>query len=125
MAKTYTLNGEWSAAPTVGVPTGEPSVLAPLRESIALSRVSSQEFDLSSDSAVSVNLNGLTEIHVLSIKTVGGKVRAQLTSADGTTQSVPVDSVLVLISSSVPVTALTLTRVAGTSTKVHLFMGER
>ena len=58
------------------------------------------------------------------IKVTGGKVRVRLTSADGATQAVPVDSLLVLVDRATTVSAIDLTRTPSTSTRVQVFLGE-
>lgn len=81
------------------------------------------EIDLTTDAPVSVQFNGMTAALVRVIAT-GGKVRARLTSADGSAQALPVDPFLQLISRSVPFTALDLTRVTGAPTvRVRVALG--
>lgn len=64
-------------------------------------------------------------VNVLVVKPVGGKVKVRVTSADGATQAIPVDSYLSLISLSVPITAVDFTRVSGVTTTIKLFMAEK
>lgn len=63
--------------------------------------------------------------HVLVVKPVGGKVRVRISTTDGATQAMPVDSYLCLISESVPVTAIDFTRLSGVTTTIKLFMAEK
>lgn len=70
---------------------------------------------LATDSPESIAFGDLTNAHVIWLKVTGGKVRARLTSADGSQQAIPVDNLLVLVSRTVPVTAIDLTRVAATA----------
>ncbi len=83
------------------------------------------EYELDDDAVQTVAFGPLDNAHVVLIKTVGGKVRARLTSADGSQQSIPVDSFMVIVSESVPFTALDLTRVAGVTTTVKVLLGEK
>jgi hypothetical protein len=83
------------------------------------------ELTLTSDAAVAVSIPGASNINVVVIRTVGGKVKARISSSDGATQAVPVDPYMSLITESVNITALDVTRVAGQETNVQIFLGER
>jgi len=125
VADTLSLNGSIQTRPTQGNPSGDPEVIVTLTERVGLINKSLSFYQLTADSPVSVGFGGLTNCNVLMIKVEVGKVRARITSADGTSQAVPVDTLLILFSSSVPVTAIDLTRVAGVDTTVRVFLGER
>lgn len=125
MADVFVLEGSFSTKPTSGNPSGNPEVESPISERITLANKTLGLYELTVDTPVSVDFGGLTNVNVLVIKTVGGKVRVRLTSADGATQAVPVDSMLILLDRSVPITAIDLTRVAGVATTVRVFLGER
>ena len=125
MTDTFKLSGDYTTEPATGVVSAVPQLSAQLSETVSLVRKSVQRISLTVDTAVTVDLCGLTQFEVLVVKTIGGKVRVRLTSADGSSQAVPVDTLLAVISSSVPYTALDLTRVAGTTTTVEVFMGEK
>ena len=62
--------------------------------------------------------------HVLIVSSTA-KVTAYVTSADGAAQAIPVDGYLALISRTVPVTQLELSRVAGASTTCQVFLAEK
>lgn len=83
------------------------------------------QLTLASDSPAALPFGGLSEANVLIVKCVGGKVRVRITSADGSQQSVPVDSFLALISASVPMTTVDVTRVPGVQTVVRYFLGQK
>ena len=126
MAHTLSVTGSLKAEPNSGNPSGCPTTLSPIEEKISLSKAPiTVEYELTDDAAQAVSFGGLTQANVVMIKSVGGKVRARLTSADGTDQAVPVDSFMLLFSSSVPFTALDITRVSGVSTTVKVLLGER
>lgn len=125
MADVFRLNGSYTTQPTTGNPSGDPEVESSIDERVGLTNKTIGLYNLTADSPVTVNFGGLTNAHVVVVKTVGGKARVRLTSADGSQQSVPVDSFFSLISLAVPVTAIDLTRVAGVSTLVRIFLGER
>lgn len=125
MADVFKLAGSYATLLAGGEASGVPVEGAQLSESVTLKRKSVQTHDLVADAPVVVSLGGLSQFEVLVLRAVGGKVRVRLTSADGASQSVPVDGLLVLISLAVPFTAMDLTRLAGTATTVVVFMGER
>lgn len=119
------LDGSLSLAPPVGSPSGQPSVLLTLNESVALDRQLSTNVTLSSDAVASVSIGPLTGVNYLSVRASGGKVRVRITSSDGTTQAIPVDPLLILRCDSVNITAIDLTREAGIETEVFLVLGQK
>ncbi len=126
MSDVFRLRGEFSAAPAVfdlGVQQA-PEVLAPLLHSLYLARRVNLLISLTSDSPLTVDLGSLSGAHVVILQSTS-KVRARLTSSDGSTQAVPVDPLQLLISQAVPVTAIDLTRLPGVNTEVTLFLGEK
>ena len=126
MADLFELTGGYSTRPISGVTSGFPSLDTPLLESVQLERFAVQEVELASDSTVLVDFCGVTNAHVLILKVVGSKIRADLTSTDGAAQAIPVDDLLILISETVPITVLSLTRLAGgVTTSVQVFLGEK
>lgn len=125
MADSFALQGAYTTTPYIGVRSGVPSLQSPIDERVALVNKLIGQYDLTVDTAVAVNFAGLTNVNVLVVKAIGGKVRVRITSADGSAQAIPVDGFLSLISLSVPITAIDLTRVVGTSTTVEIFLGQR
>jgi len=125
VADQFTLGGSYTTTPYVGVRSGVPTVVSVIDEKVALVNKAIGRYSLDTDAPVSVDLGGLDEVNVLVVKTIGGKIRLRVTSADGSQQSIPVDSFLSMISLSVPITALDLTRTPGTSTTVDIFLGQR
>lgn len=124
LASIFQVIGSLGAMPAVGAPSGQFNVIAPLCETqVFLHQEGPTVYDLASDSPVSVGFGGVANATVIFIKTVGGKVRARFTSADGSTQAIPVDSMMCVMSASVPFTALDLTRVPGQNTTVEVFIG--
>ena len=122
---TFKLTGDYVTLPLSGSPSGDPEISSPVDESVTIKNKAIGLYELTADAVVAVGLCGLAGAHVVILKTVGGKVKVRLTSADGAVQSVPVDSFLCLISQTVPLTALDLTRVSGVTTTVKVFLGER
>lgn len=125
MAYQFGLTGGYTTTPLDGVPSLAPSVDAPLDESMVVLRKTEYDVDLNSDAPVAVQFGGVVNAHVVILKTVGGKIKARLTSTDGATQAVPVDSTFILISQSVPITAIDLIRVPATPCTVRVYLGER
>ena len=126
MSDTFKIRGDYLSQPSSGNPSAYPTVSSPIDETLVLSKTPlTAEYVLTADAAQDVAFGHISNAHVVIIKTVGGKVRVRLTSADGSQQSIPVDSLLVLISQSVPFTALDLTRVTGVQTNVKVLLGER
>ena len=79
-------------------------------------------YALAVDSPVPVSLGGLSGVSAL-ILTSTSKCTVRLTSAAGTQQLVPMDSILVLLSQTVPFTAIDLIRPAGIPVTVKVFLG--
>lgn len=125
MADALRLTGSYSTTPYVGVRSGIPSVESPIDERVILVNKTIGQYDLTVDTPVPVDLSGLTQVNVLFVKAIGGKIRLRLTSADGSQQAIPVDSFFALISLSTAITAIDLTRTPGTVTTVDIFMGQR
>lgn len=125
MSETFTLSGSAGSKPVVGAPSGQGNLSIPLDEGVSLLRSLKSEYRLSADAVQAVGLGPLTNVHVLIVRANGGKVRVRVTSADGVTQAIPVDPLLVLIANDVPITAVDLTRVANIETDVSIFLGER
>ena len=125
MAYQFALTGGYTTTPLDGVPSLAPNVDAPLDESMVVTKKTEYDVDLTVDTPVAVQFGGVTNANIVVLKTVGGKVKVRLTSADGTQQSVPVDSTFIMLSQSVPITAIDLTRVPATPTQVRIYLGER
>lgn len=125
MADTLRLLGSYQTTPLLGPTSGVPTVDAPIDDTVQLTKKVALEYVLDTDDPVSVSLAGLTALSVLFVTVIGSKVRVRITSADGATQAVPVDDLFMLISRSVPITAIDLTRAAaGVETTVNLFLGQ-
>lgn len=127
MGHLFRLLGSFGTEPArAALLSGVSDVAGPLDERVNLSTPHRTQYEIDDDDPVDVAFGGLESAHVVVLKTTGGKVRARLTSADGTDQSVPVDGIMILISQSVPVTAIDLTRVTGGNTvTVDVFLGEK
>ena len=121
MADTFALSGGWTITPVVvGVNSGCPTITTPLSEQVSVTQKAVEDISLTVDTAVTVPFSTLAEAYVVTLKP-SRKVTARFTSADGTTQAIPVDKFFMLInSSSNPITALDLTREAGQATTVKV-----
>jgi len=121
---TFTLSGKYSLRPPVG-PTGvnDTTIAVDLSETITiLSGKASIPVTLAADGAEAVAFGDIASANIVIIH-CDAKVIARFTSADGTTQAVPVDDLLLLITEAVPITALTLQRVAGILTNAQVVLG--
>lgn len=125
MSAVFAIVGSYSATPASGSPSADPIVTAPLDERQMLATLQYSQLTLTSDTPVSLPLGGLTSANVLIVKAVGGKVRVRITSADGSQQAVPVDTFLALMSASVPMTAVDVTRTPGVQTVIRYFLGQK
>lgn len=125
MSDTLNLDGSVITTPTLGQPSGVPAITIPLQQSLSLVNKSIQQFDLTTDAPVSVDLSALGQANFVLIQTVGGKVTAGITSdVAGGRQAVPVDPLLIEFYQSGSISALDLTRQAGVETNVYVFLGE-
>jgi hypothetical protein len=120
------ITGTVQTTPSDITSSGLPSVIAQLAETMLLStRSVPGRYDLTSDSPQAVSLGALTAVNFLFIKVSGGgHVRVRVTSTDGATQAVPVDSVYFSTCSLVAITAIDLTRDPGVETLVDVILGQ-
>ena len=124
MASQFVLSGGYTTTPLDGIPSLAPNVDAPIDESMVVSVKAEGEYILGLDAPVAVAFGGITAANVVIIKAIGGKVRVRLTSADGSQQSIPVDSVLIITSISTPITAIDLTRVPATPCSARVYIAQ-
>ena len=89
MAGIFALNGSYTLSPGAGYPSGDATINAPLNESLVLKNETYQQFDLTSDAAYTIPLNGLAAASVIALKVVGGKVRMRLTTDGSQQQAIP------------------------------------
>lgn len=125
MPDQFKLLGSYELTPLGNPLSFAPSVVATIDEAKQVQSKQITTHLLASDSPVDVDFGGVTNAHIVILKAVGGKVRARLTSADGTDQAVPFDTYFILMSETVPVTAIDLTRVSGVETTVRVFLAEK
>lgn len=126
MGSTLVFQGDITATPTQSQ-SAQSLLPAELYAIIPLAKKSYGEFILTDSTVTAVPLGGLTEVHVLCVQTNAGKVRLRITTADGATQAIPVDPVYVQITSSVPITALDITRdtTISNAVTVSVLMGQK
>lgn len=125
MADLFSIQGSYSAVPGSGAPSADPYITAPLDEKLMLSTEVASQVTLTGDDPVTLSMGGLSAVNVLVIKALGGKVRVQISSADGLLQSIPVDSFLALVSASANITSVTVTRSPAVTTVVKYFLGQK
>lgn len=124
MADAFKLIGGYSVTPLGSALSFAPLMEATINEPKSIKAKQVSEQVLAADAPVAVDFGGVVNAHVVILKATG-KVRARVTSADGAAQSIPFDTYLILMSDSVPVTAVDLTRVAGAETTVRVFLAEK
>ena len=127
MSDLFKIVGSWGTTPQTGslLGSGAASELAPICESVVLALKNGQDtYVLGVDTPVPVAFGGVTNANVIVIFS-NRKITLRLTSADGALQAVPCDGLLVLISKTVPYTAIDMTRVAAQETSVRVFIGEK
>lgn len=124
MSDQFSLSGSYTVTPQ-GSPSLDPTLSTVIDEPLSLQSKQLLDMSLGVDTAVPVPFGTVVNAHVIVLKTLGGKVKARITSADGAVQSIPVDTFVILMSQSVPITAIDLTRVAATATDVKVFLGEK
>lgn len=97
-----------------------------LETDLILDRSASMEIVLTDDNPKAVPFGDVTSAHVVILKARGAKVRARLTSTDGAASPTPVDPNLYFESDTVPITAIDLTRLAGSGeVRVRVFLGQK
>jgi hypothetical protein len=124
MSDSFKLNGSYQALPLAAPLSFAPTVTANIDEALTLNAKQISEMTLNADAPAAVAFGGVTNAHIVILK-ADNKVKALITSADGAAQAVPFDTYWILMSESVPVTAITLTRVPGTVTTVRVFLAEK
>lgn len=124
LAETLVLNGQLSVTPSPACGC-DPSLatIIQLAESMSIAAKLATAFVVPSDAAFPIDLTTVPAVNVLFIS-VTAKVMLTITTADGTAQTIPVDPLMILFTSSVPITALSITRVSGTDTTVSLVLGD-
>lgn len=123
MADSFKLTGSYDVSPLTSSLSFAPSITAPINEPRTLQSKMLGDIALEADAARAVQFGDVANANLIILKATG-KVTARITSADGTSQAIPFDTYLILMSETVPVTAITLTRVPGTETIVKVFLGE-
>jgi len=125
VAETLLLSGQLTINPSPACGCDpEMGTTVTLAEEMSIAAKLSTSFVLPSDAAFPVDLTMVPEVNALVIDCTA-KVKITVTTADGVAQVIPVDPLLVLLTSSVPITALSITRVAGTDTTVRLVLGDK
>lgn len=98
---------------------------SPISESLTINQKQITNLDLTADSVVAVPFGGVTNANLVILKAVGGKVRARVTSADGSQQAFPFDTYFILMNDKIPITAIDLLRDPGVSVIVRVFLGQK
>ena len=124
MAYQFGLSGSYTTIPLDGVPSLAPTIGAPIDETMTVATKTEYDQDLTVDTPVAVQFGGVSAANVVILKSTGGKVQARISSADGSSQVIPFDTVLILMSLSVPITAISLVRIPATETLVRVYLAQ-
>jgi hypothetical protein len=118
--------GSRRAVPTAADDDGIGTVIIPSDSSVVLEQlICVGEYDLTSDSPLTINLSGVSAtVNYIVLRVKGGYVKAALTSDLGVANFY-VEPRLELRSDNNPSTALTLTRPLGVEVTVNIFVGKR
>jgi hypothetical protein len=126
MSDRFSLEGSYAVVPLSPPASADFDVIAAIDETIILNDKSANSYDLALDAPFVVPFGGVTNAHVLILKLISGlKFKALITTSDGASQTVPVDSLLIMIAQGAPVTALSLVRTVATLTSVRVFLGQK
>jgi hypothetical protein len=125
MADVFALEGAWSLSPASGFPSLDPSVTTPIDEQVQLVNKEVGDLNLTVDTPVAVNFGAVSPANVLILKAFGGPVTATITWSGGTSQVIPFDSYLILVSLTNGITAISLTRQPATLTQVRTLLGQQ
>lgn len=126
MADRFQFSGSFAADPLIGSPSFVQAVMAPIDESIIVKNWKRVRIELTSDSPVAVSFDQMATVCVLIMRVVEGgpKAKASISTVDGSAQVLPFEY-HVTGSKTVPITAVSLTRVSGTATTVEVFIAEQ
>jgi hypothetical protein len=125
IAETLQLNGQFSINPSPACSCdADLGTLITLSESMSVDAKLATAFALSADPAFPIDLTTVPEVNALFIE-ASQKVKLTITTADGAAQVIPVDPMMIWFSESVPITALSITRLAATTTSVRLVLGQK
>ena len=121
---TWTLQGSLVTMPAVGNPSGALGTNILLGDIETLQAKAGGDLDLNSDAPVVIPFGQISGANILFLDAHDLKVDATVTSTDGTAQIIPVEDLLLLQTRTVPITAVSLTRVPGIATTVTFFLGQ-
>jgi len=125
MADALTIAGSLTTIPSYGSPSGVPSMETPIAIKMQLSQTQTSKYVLLSDVPQVVAFGGVASANVLMVSTLYGHVVVTVTSNDGASQSFPADPMALIVSRSVPFTAVSITRDTGVDTTVEVFLGQK
>jgi hypothetical protein len=100
-------------------------VSAAIDERMQLANEVVSQITLDSEGAVALPLGSLAGVNLIVLKVAGEPVTVSITSSEGTSQVIPVDTFFTLYSRSVDITAIEVTRTPGALTLVKYFLGEK
>jgi hypothetical protein len=123
MAETLRLSGSLSIVPAATPLSGDASVTVELNESVSLVKRTLYDYSLTVDGVVEIPFGNLTAAHYVQIR-ASAKVIVRVTTADGVTQVINADPLVILMLYTTPATAIDIARTLGTTT-VNIVLGQR
>lgn len=125
MPETLSLVGQLSINPSpASAADPDLSTVVMLQEALSITAKQSMTFVVPGDAAFSIDLTATPNVNMIYID-ASSKVMLTITTADGAAQVIPVDPMMLWFSATVPITALSITRVTGTDTTVRLILGDK
>lgn len=122
----FTITGNFAAIPLLGDSQGFLTVGTQFEENVQVNSMTGR-YNLTDDAAVDVEFPaGISAANVVMIAAVGGVVTARVTwsTSSVSSQALPVDPMLHLISRTEDITAVTLQRSPGVETFVEVYIGQ-
>lgn len=126
MSDLFKLRGSITTDPAHGDTVADEFLAIRLEETCGLAFKQSNKYLLSSDSLKALDLSefGASGVNVVVVVSDGHCTLTLTSAAAETAQIVPVDDLAIVISRTVPFTAIGLTRFTGVATNVKVFLGQ-
>lgn len=125
MQDTFKLLGKYEIIPPAQRTdlSGDPEIVAILDEELALTLKYAQVMQLTANGDTTVSLGGITNASLLIVKT-DQPVTLKITTGLGAAQVIGVNKFLCLITTTVPITALTIARPTDVLTNARIVLGQ-
>lgn len=122
MPSVLAISGSYTADPSIGG-SARPSVGGTIDEKLTVGEGIALDFELDADAPQTIAVATLPGFpngaSALIVRATGGKVKLTITTSDGASQVVPVDSFFAVICQNAPITSVSFTRPAGVTVQVN------